>query len=509
MRRILLLLALCGLAHADPLITSPYDWMRIDAQMNQSITNYVKHSGVLSLNPGWQFVQEYTPSACSGTTCVLVSTCATGICIVPPTIGDVVSVALIGNGAVNGSITGISGSTGTTWTNCGTCHSFQSGDSTIDVEYTLNIQNAAQALTITCSPANCANSAYLDIVESRPPSGQTPSLNGGAANVTTSCSPSCTGAAPSITGTDFAIQYVGTPSFLLNNFGAYSSPYVGSLQGAGLCINCPNGTGAPTISTTGATPINAVGISFTTTAGAFTPPTPTFTIKNYTLPTITTGLTCSPGCGAITIPSVTAGNLIFVTEADQAGTGNFTLSTLTGAGTAVIPANCHQNTAAGQEWELNCGYVLSGTGAATTITPTLSGNTTAFFAIWEIHRTSGNFTADTTVGTNGAAGQVNVANATWLPPCPTITLANTNPHVTFQAVAAGGVTSVGTNGATFYPYPFMLGVGDGQSISSNAVGVAISNAILLNDTVGATCVWPFPGLDSNTTKTAVFAASFF
>jgi hypothetical protein len=443
-------------------------------------------NGTLSLNPGWQFVQDFTPANCSGTTCVMPSTCTTVNCIAPPTVGDVVVVAMFMSGSTTAVISGISGSTGTTWTNCGSgCHSAQAANTTIDVEYTLAIQATTQGLTVTCSVAGCANGAFLDVQEWRPPSGKTAIFDDGEQHQTASCT-TCTGATLTVTGTDFIIQYPAGAVAPVNL--PWSSPYSGTLQAMGICTNCTSGT-APTFTAASATIMNIVGIAFKTSAGVFTPPTPTFSIANYSQPTLSTAANCSPSC-SITIASTGSGHLLFVTEWDtNSGSPTLAISGFTS------PGGCHEGGATGG-LTLNCAYLLSSTASVTSLSVTMSSNTSvAYFAVWEISRISGSFSLDT-VGCT-----LNAGNANFLPPGEALTLANTNPHVTFQMIVASG----GVDGATFYPLPFANTSGNGTVITNaNTSG---SNAVLLNDTVGQTPAWPFPGT-TTTTTTDVCGASF-
>lgn len=444
-------------------------------------------SGTLSLNPGWQFVQEFTPNPCNGVSCTTPVNCSLVNCLVPITVGDVVVVTLISN-AVNVTITGVTGA-GTGWTNAG-CQAFQSGVDNIDIEYTLAATTSVQALTATFS--GTVTGAYLDIMEWRPPSGHSAVFDGCAHN-TPASGATATGGAPTVTGTDAIMQFYGGLSTTPSAFNSWSGSYQGTLEGTGICTNCQSGS-APTVTLAASTTMNIVGIAFKTDAGSFTPPTPTFAIVAHSLPTLAAFKTCNPGCGALTITSTGTGHLLYMTEADTSGTP-LTLSTVTGGGTWVIPGGLHKS-GAGANWELNGAYVLSSSSGVTSVTPTLSGNTTtALFVIWEISRTSGSFTLDTSGCT------LNAGSATFLPAGEPLTLANSNPHVTLQSIVASG----GTDGASFYPFPFVEGVPNGTVLSQADAGA--SNAILLNDTVGQTPAWPYPGT-TTTTSTAVCGASF-
>ena len=446
-------------------------------------------SAALSLNPGWQFVWEFTPNFCSGTTCTTPADCSTSNCIPPVVVGDVVVITLIAPNS-NITISNVSGA-GTGWTNA-SCHSFQSGSSDLDVEYTLAASTAFQALTVTASGSTTG--AYLDIVELRPPPGHSAVFDGCASNINPTCT-TCTGAAPTVTGTDVIVQVPNFNSGGFTSGGAnpFSAPYFSNYEGDAVCINCISGT-APTFTSTPSAPMNVVGFSFKTDAGSFIAPSAIFTLANRSLPTIGSSVNCASACPGLTVSSTTAGNLLYITEFDSTA-GSNTIASISGGCSVswVIPPALHKNGATGG-WEINHAYCLSASGSVTTITPTMSTTVAAaFFAIDEVSRTSGSFTLDT----DGCT--LNAGSATFLPAGQPLTLANTNPHVTFQSIVASG----GVDGASFYPSPFGPGT-NGTVIGSNTTG---SSAILLNDTVGNTPIWPFPGATSGTT-TAACGASF-
>lgn len=492
MKRALLLLivalgcSISSFALEPYLVTDPSEFYLLNADM-QYIPGSYTHSGVLSLNPGWQFVQEFTPNPCSGVSCTTPATCASSNCLVPLTVGDVVVVALIG-GNTSTTISGVTGSLSTVWANAG-CQAFQTGVDNIDIEYTLSVATTAQQLTVNFAGTSLG-SGYLDIMELRPPAGHAAIFDGCGHNTPTACTASCVGGAPTVTGTDVIVQEIDCTSVCPVAFNSWSSPYVATLESTGLCLNCSSGS-APTVAIGSSFSQNIVGIAFKTDAGAFTPPTPTFSINHYSTPALT-GIPCSPTCN-LTITSTGTGHLLFMSEVDSGG--NNTISSVTGAGTWVATTGCHKNGATGS-WEANCFHNLASTSGVTTLTVTMSGNvTTAYFAVWEIARTSGSFTLDTSGCT------LNGGSATFMPTGQPLTLANNNPHVTFQLIAASG----GVDGATFYPFPWVDGLPNGTVFNSN--NASASNAILLNDTVGQTPIWPFPGATTGT-STAVCAASF-
>lgn len=454
-------------------------------------------SSVLSLNPGWQFVWEFTPNFCSGSTCTTPASCTTVNCTPPLTINDTCEITFIG-GDDNVTIASVSGA-GTGWTNAG-CHSYQSGLSDLDTVYTLAASTAAQGFTVNLSGSLAhASAAYLDIACGRPPSGHSAVFDGCAVKVNTACTTGCIGGAPAVTGTDFIVQ---VPNFNSGGFtntiaNPWPSPYYSNYEGDGVCVNCLSGTGAPTFNATPSSPLNVVGISFKTDAASFTPPTKIFSLVQRNLPNIGASSNCTPICPARTIVSATAGNLLYVTEFDSTGGTNSITSISGGCGVAwVIPIALHKDGVTGG-WELNHAYCKSATGGAVSITPTMSTTVAAaFFAIDEVARTSGSW-GDPDVGAEGCT--LNAGAANFMPAGQPLTLSNTNSHVTFQSIIAPG----GVDGASFYLSPYGPGA-NGTVIGSNSTG---SSAILLNDNVGNTPLWPFPGVTSTTT-TAPCGASF-
>lgn len=443
--------------------------------------------GGSALNPGFQFVQEFTPT-CSGTSCVAPSDCSSVNCVAPFTIGDIVTIAV--GGTDNVTITGVTGSAGTTWANAG-CHLNNAGVNQ-DVEYTTSIAATTQGITANLS--GTGNGSFLIVTEWRPPVGYLGIFDGCVTHTATTCT-SCVAATPTVTGTDVVEQFVAGITSAPNGPLACPSPYYGTLEGNCISINTTNPS-PPTVVMNGSSAVNFVAISFKSTAGLFVPPTQPFNLANYSIPTINAGATCTAGaCPAQTIASTTAGDLLYVVEFDVTA-GSNTISSISGAcsGTWQIPAALHKNGATGN-YEINNAYCLSASGGATTITPTMSITMTAFFSIWQFHRITGTWSLDFDNCT------LNAGSATFLPSGQPITLSNTNPHVTVQSMVASG----GVDGYTYYYSPFALGTPNGQTISNaNSTG---ENAAIINDTVGPTPVAPFPGATSGT-QTAACGASW-
>lgn len=390
-------------------------------------------------------------------------------------------VALIG-GNTSTTISGVTGSTSTIWANAG-CHAFQTGVDNIDIEYTLSVATTAQQLTVNFAGTSLG-SGYLDIMELRPPAGHPAIFDGCGHNTPTACTASCVGGAPTVTGTDVIVQEIDCTSVCPVNATSWSSPYVATLESTGLCLNCSSGS-APTVAIGSSFSQNIVGIAFKTDAGAFTPPTKTFSIVAHSLPTLGASKNCSPSC-TLTITSTGTGNLLFLAAVDSAGAGNNSISTVTGAGTWGSVTGCHKNGGTGG-WEVNCFQNLSSTSGVTSLTVTFSGNVaTAYFSVFEVSRTSGSFSLDASGCT------LNSGSATFMPTGQPLTLANNNPHVTFQLIAASG----GVDGATFYPFPWFNGVANGTVFST--ADTTASAAFQLDDTVAPTPIWPFPGVTGST-----------
>ncbi len=131
--------------------------------------------------------------------------------------------------------------------------------------------------------------------------------------------------------------------------------------------------------------------------------------------------TNAPGqqCPAVTVPATVAGDLLYV-EQIYGGTGG-QLSSGSGGGTWVFPANCNNSIASAGS--LSCGYVLSATGGVTSITMTLNAGNAVELHFRSYHPSSTTAVAETVpAATTNAACSNNCTT-------PTVTLTGTSDVV--------------------------------------------------------------------------------
>lgn len=156
------------------------------------------------------------------------------------------------------------------------------------------------------------------------------------ANCSGTSSTPCTAAslAGSISATDIIIQNDGGAAEAAWN--SWSAPYIEDANGYGICLNCTGGA-APTVTyfpCNQASPTTCnpeyFAIAFKSTAGTFMPPTPQFTLVNYTAPNTAQRfqappngpfITCSAGTPcSLPIPATSgSGHLLFLAAGNEAG----------------------------------------------------------------------------------------------------------------------------------------------------------------------------------------------
>lgn len=419
MRRFLLILALCGLAHADPLITSPYDWMRVYAQMNQSITNYVTHSGGVSVTGDWLFVQGTSGSqsgnggsfqvqnACGGS---ITATCT--IQILPTKLGsdrvigmvdtsatDVVTIlSAVTCTALTGGICDGIHNTVDTASLCATsgCH-IKTAVDTIDASYIANGGANATFATVVLS-AIPSNDWFVEFMEESPPlCNGTPCATAFDTNATMSatagtCSTLCTLTGMTLAGTDGIMGIIDSGATV----GHFTVPYQIDSVGNVFAVDA---TSAPAWTVKTSNYITLSNLAFKITGASFSPSAVVFT-NTYQAPGDTGGnqlvyqLICTPTCGTLTLPGTSAtGHLMALFSGPNAN--NAVISTVTNGGTWVVPtgASTCQNTSVSTN-PLSCGYVLASTSGATTLSIVMSTNCTCNFIFTDVSRSAGSFVLD-------------------------------------------------------------------------------------------------------------------
>lgn len=456
MKRILVLLFTflsCATAFAErPKLDLGIPSVNYQEALLQYISNPHTHAGTLNLNPGWSYVQTMTEgNECASTACNLQQ-------FTPTVAGSVWIVAVI-NGS-NISPTSVTGGGGA-WVLCSACHGYTAGLLASDIFYNLTGTTGTTSFTVNyaSAPTTFSLSSFMEIL---PPAGYTASYDTGGYNGSSTCTSACTGPTLTLAGNDAIVM----PTDFLGNWSAWNMisggtgyPWQTTWLGDGLCLNCTVGT-APSFVAIGTPEAgNTSGeIAFKSTAGTFTTPTPVFNFANITAPGGTAAeYNCSPTC-SITVPSTTAGNLLYV-EASTEVSGDY-ISSISVGGTWVIPTTgCQQQITTPATLNISCAYSLSATGGTTSISITMAGSSSAVgIAIAEVHRTSGTWVLDTDAASTTAAGFTQNMQA--------LTLSGTN-DVIFQAVGDTG----GIEACQFYPY-FLFN----QPLSTNTSIFAILNS---------------------------------
>lgn len=164
------------------------------------------------------------------------------------------------------------------------------------------------------------------------------------------------------------------------------------------------------------------------------------------------------------------------------------ISSINGGGAWVVPtgSNTCQITLSGG-YALSCGYVLSSNAGVVSLSVTMSGNTNASFAIWELASASGPFSFDV----EGAATN----NPSFDPSGVALALSGSNDVIFQSAFVPGGTSSV-----SFYPMPRVPPGGQGAMfMNANAASV-----VLLNTANGAAPLW----VNQQNNATVVSAVAF-
>jgi hypothetical protein len=408
------------------------------------------NTGIPNLNPGWTYVQTMTTGAnCASTTCSLTQ-------FAPTVAGSVWIVATANSANISPSSISLGGGT---WVKCTPCHGFTPGYWSSDIFYNLGGTAGTTTLDVNYSSAPSATS-LMQFIEISPPIGSTASFDTGGYNASASCTTTCNGVALTLAGNDAIIM----PSNLVGNWsgwnfltGGAGYEWFADWLGDGLCLNCTVGT-APgaNMSSTPEPGFLGAEIAFKSTSGSFTSPTPVFNFANITSPPGASEYNCSPTC-SITIPSTTAGNLLFIEASTEVS--NDYISSISGGGTWVVPTmGCQEQITSPATLNVSCAYTLSATGSTTSLSITMAGSSSATgIAIYEVHRTSGSWVLDTDGATANAAS--------FTPTLQPLTLSGTN-DVVFQAMGDTG----GIETCQFYPYYVF-----NQPLNTNTSNFALLN----------------------------------
>ena len=409
----------------------------------------VGSSGVLSLFPGWTYLQDTISGQNQGGG---TGACGSGsasctMTVFPTTAGSLWVVSVSTGNQVTITTTG-------GWSLCpsSNCNVYNSstGDN-VDVAYRTGGAANTTSITVTTTPANSGGMS-VEFVELLPPAGYTVSYDtSGTTNHTGNCL-TCTATALTLAGTDAVLHFQGggESDEDAGQWNAWSSPYIMSNANfyTGIGLNVSSGA-APTFTQYASGPYLDSVIAFKTTAGTFTTPAP-FTILHQTVagPFHNSGpptnVSCTPACPAITVPSTGSGNLLFMAFA--ATTSGVYLSSISGGGTWVTPASC-QISATGLAQAQSCAYVLSSTGSVTSITPTLTGSASASYIVYEVSRSSGTWTLDTIGKTQQTCTVGNCAGQA-------LTLNGSTPDIVFQGIYITNQTNANSLYPITQPYHF-------------------------------------------------------
>jgi hypothetical protein len=178
----------------------------------------------------------------------------------------------------------------------------------------------------------------------------------------------------------------------VNAWNSASSPYFITHANDLFAPNVASGSlAAPTVTMQGAGEVPFVALAFKWTAGAYTVSTPLFSVVNFTIVTNAGSLTCTPSCTAVTIPSTTNGNLVFVATGTAAA--SVSVSSVSDGGDTFTPLSGANICVTGQSECLSGAYTVT-SGGKTSVTITNSGSGQTGVGIFELARTGGSWTLD-------------------------------------------------------------------------------------------------------------------
>lgn len=355
--------------------------------------NTVHNTGVLTLNPGWTYLQDF------GFVCSSGSTSCTYPTVLPTTLG---SVWIIEVQTVNSVTLATTGG----WTLCPSseCHAHD-GNWGIDSAYKIGGSSGTTSISATVSGSPGGTSWYLTFAELMPPVGYTPSFDTGGANANSSANcTTCSGVALTTTGTDAIIQLSNIDNdFPLTEWNLWSGNYFTDINGSGLYLNAPAGSiAAPTFSQTPTGHAAVSALAFKSTAGSFATAAPFYNMVAISPVPYTSDVTCNSTCTLTLNATTGAGHLLFFQVANEQSAAY--VSSISGGGTWVIPTGCQITGTAGAVGSLSCAYVLSSTSGTTSLSVTMNKNATVGMVMYEVSRASGSFVLDTLGSTTQPAG---------------------------------------------------------------------------------------------------------
>ena len=384
----------------------------------------------------WTFIQDSPAIFCiPGTSCTI------GTGNITPTVAGSVWIVQVQTPS-NVTISSVTGGGGT-WTHCPNCHVFNPAGYSTDVSYSLS-GNAGVSSGITVNlSGNSGAFLSLNFIELLPPSGSTASYDDSNVGTGTSCTTCTAPTLTHITGTDAIWRNDGGSAPAA--FNSWSAPYITDANGMAVGLNVTSGTG-PTVTYNRVSNPEYVGIAFTSTAGHFTPPTPQYSVVNYTAPqtAVKNGnpTACFPSC-TLTIPSTSAGNLLYLEAANASGIHINSVSCASCSAWSV-PVACQANHVITiQNDTISCAYNLAVPAGVTSLNITMSGNANEAFAATEVAATNGGSFMLDAIGSNVYTG------TSFFPAGQPLTLTGKN-DVIFQTLFCEG----GSLGPNYYPQPY-------------------------------------------------------
>jgi hypothetical protein len=423
-----------------------------------------QHHGGSAGIAGWGWGQDL-PAVVNGGCSTGNTTCTIDFIATQPGSAWVIFIAT-GN---NTHIASASGGSGT-WNLCPSsgCNAFNSASGAVDAITNTTGTTGSQSVTVTLNAAATGFFAASFVETLRPPTATSSSFDTGGAQFTSSCT-SCSGVALTTTATDAIVQY----NDCANNASAWnaiSAPYFLDTKQDPTYLNTSVGSIAGPTYTQASGYCMFSAVAFKSNLGTFTATTPVFALVNLTYLSGGSSQPCNPTC-SVTIPSTTAGNLLFI---HAANTGGATISSITDSGDTFT--NCTTGSSGGNititstNDTLSCAYTLSVGSGKTILSVTMSGNSSTGFEVYEVSRTSGIWSLDTQGSTQrtGSGGYFTGQ---------ALTLTGSNDVIFQGEFNPGGVV-----GASLYPLAFVASSG---GFLNNEAG---SN-ILLNTTNGTAPIW--------------------
>jgi len=444
------------------------------------------------ITPGWTWLQD-TNQLTTGTAACSSSSTTCSILSVPTTAGSV-WIAYWGSNAstsqikITGVCSDVAPNSCTTTNNGWTlvpssaCAGFISGQLQIDCAYTVSGSSGQSDHTITVSAAPNSGGAFAGFVELLPPAGYTASFdvagtdtNGG--NTCSSCSAVNLG---SLGGTDAIFQF----DDFTNNFSSPPlfnvwSPYITDWVGNGISLNATSGAAPGPLSQGPAGYWVTGAIAFKSSAGQFTGPTRNYSLVNIYEPQTTQG--CTPTC-TWTIPTPTAGNLLFV-EAASIDTIHISSATLGPGNSLTVPSGCEtaiSNVAADIQ---SCAYIVVPNSPSSSLAVTMSGSGVTGIVAYEVHRNTGTWALDAVGATaNIVPTALGFMNGQSLASgCSGCSNAITGTDdVIFQGIFDPG----GAWAISLYPMPFLDTPNGNEFLATNA-----SSVVLLDTANGTAPIW--------------------